>query len=169
MTEPPGVLLGRAVIDPNVFISALMAKSGSAALSTAQAVATDHLVLVACPHLLAEFSQVAKREKFRRYFSVEQAELLVTALRMKAEMRPDPPTERKVCADPDDDYLFALAVAADVQLVISGDRKVLAVQLPEIDVLTPRQLVDRLDELIDGNLCPAPRQVEPGDHHTSPR
>lgn len=142
MTEPPGVSLVRAVIDPNVFVSALMAKPGSAALTTAQAVATDHLVLVACPCLLAELSGVAKREKFRQYFSVEQAELLVAALELKAEMCPDPPTGPRVCADPDDDYLFALAVVADVRLVVSGDRKVLAVQLPGIDVLTPRQLVD---------------------------
>lgn len=157
MTEPPAVLPSRAVIDPNVFISALMAKPGSPALDTARALATDKLTLVACPHLLAELAEVAKREKFRRYFSIYQAELLVAALELKAEMRPDPPTGPRVCADPDDDYLFALAAAADVQLVISGDRKVLAVQLPGVDVLTPRQLVNRLDHAgLFGGL-PAPR------------
>ncbi|MGH3772019.1 MAG: putative toxin-antitoxin system toxin component, PIN family [Pseudonocardiaceae bacterium] len=166
MTGLPVVLPCRAVIDPNVFVSALMTKPGSAALTTAQALATDHLILVACPYLLAELSEVAKRTKFRQYFSVEQAELLVAALALKAEMHPDPPTGPRVCADPDDDYLFALAAVADVPLVVSGDRKVLAVQLPSVDVLTPRQLVDRLDELIDGPLCPAPRQVGPGDHRT---
>lgn len=70
----------------------------------------------------------------------------------------------RVCADPDDDYLFALAVVADAQLVVSGDHKVLAVQLPGLNVLTPRQLVDRLDKLIEGPLFPAPRQVGPDDH-----
>jgi predicted nucleic acid-binding protein len=35
------------IIDPNVFISALMAKSGSAAVAAAQAVVTDKLTLVA--------------------------------------------------------------------------------------------------------------------------
>jgi len=112
------------IIDPNVFVSALMAKPGSAAVAAAQAVATDKLTLVACPHLLAELTGVAHREKFRKYFSIEQAELLVAALELKAEMRPDPPTGLQVCLDPEDDYLFALAVAANVEVVVSGDRKV---------------------------------------------
>jgi hypothetical protein len=47
--------------------------------------------------------------------------------------------------------------------VVSGDHKVLAVQLPGLNALTPR-LVDRLDELIEGPLFPAPRQVGPDDH-----
>src|SRR5262249_40709892 len=126
VTGPSGVLPGRVIIDPNVFISALMAKPGSAAVAAAQAVATDKLTLVACPHLLAELTGVAHREKFRKYFSIEQAELLVAALELKAEMRPDPPTGLRVCADPEDDYLFALAASANVEVVVSGDRKVQA-------------------------------------------
>lgn len=52
-------------------------------------------------------------------------------------MRPDPPTGPRVRADPDDDYLFALAAVADVQLVVSGDHKVLAVQRP-VSMYSPR-------------------------------
>jgi predicted nucleic acid-binding protein len=44
------------VIDPNVFISALMAKPGSAALAIAQAVTTNKLALVACPALFCSRS-----------------------------------------------------------------------------------------------------------------
>jgi hypothetical protein len=46
----------RMVIDPNVFISALMTKPGSPNLAIAQAVTTNKLTLVACPALLQELS-----------------------------------------------------------------------------------------------------------------
>lgn len=70
------MLPSRVIIDPNVFISALIAKRDSSAVAAAQAVATDKLILVACPYLLAELTEVAHREKFRKYFSIERAELL---------------------------------------------------------------------------------------------
>ncbi|MGH3925916.1 MAG: PIN domain-containing protein [Pseudonocardiaceae bacterium] len=54
----------RAVIDPNVFISALMAKPGSPNSTIAHAVTTGKLTLVACPALLQELSNVAHRERF---------------------------------------------------------------------------------------------------------
>jgi predicted transcriptional regulator len=81
--------------------------------------------------------------------SDDDAAAIVEAEReLKAEMRPDPPTGLRVCADPEDDYLFALAVAANVEVVVSGDRKVQAVQLPGIEVLKPREIVNRLNDLI---------------------
>lgn len=141
------MLPSRVIIDPNVFISALIAKRDSVAVAAAKAVATDKLILVACPHLLAELTEVARREKFRKYFSIERAELLVAALELKAEMWPNPPAGTRVCADPGDDYLFALSKAANVQIVVTGDRKVQAVRVPSVDILTPTALMDRLNEL----------------------
>ncbi len=132
------------VIDPNVFISALMAKPGSAALAIAQAVTTNKLALVACPALLLELSDVVHREHFRRWFTVQDAERLVDALSLIAEMHPDPPAVPPGCTDPDDDYLFALADAAGVGIIVSGDRAVLATQVPGVEVLTPRQAADAL-------------------------
>lgn len=135
----------RVVIDPNVFISALMAKPGSPNLAVAQAVTTNKLILVACPALLQELSDVTRRERFRRWFSLEDAQRLVDALALIAEMHPDPPTVPPVCVDPDDDYLFALADAADTPVIVSGDRKVQAVDTLGIDVRSPRAVADELN------------------------
>jgi putative PIN family toxin of toxin-antitoxin system len=139
-------LLQRVVIDPNVFISALMTKPGSPTLAIAHAVTTNKLTLVACPRLLEELSNVAHRQRFRRWFSVEDAERLVDALALIAEMHPDPLAVRQVCADPDDDYLFALADSADAGIIISGDRKVQAVNMACVDVMSPRGAADGLEE-----------------------
>lgn len=136
------------VIDPNVFISALMAKPGSPNLAIAQAVTTSKLMLVACPALLQELSDVAHRERFRRWFSLEDAQRLVDALALIAEMHPDPLTVPPVCADPDDDYLFALAEAAATRIIVSGDRKVQAVDMLGIDVRSPRAVAEELNELL---------------------
>lgn len=136
------------VVDPNVFVSALMAKPGSPNLAIAQAVTTNKLILVACPALLQELSDVAQRERFRRWFSLEDAQRLVSALALIAEMHPDPSTIPPVCADPDDDYLFALADAANTRVIVSGNRKVQAVNISGIDVRSPRAVVDELNNIL---------------------
>ncbi len=101
---------------------------------------------MACPALLQELSDVAHRERFRRWFSVDDAERLVDALALIAEMHPDPTTVPPVCADPTDDYLFALADAAEARVIVTGDREVQAVDVPGIDVMPPRAAADVLDE-----------------------
>jgi len=47
-------------------------------------------------------------------------------------------------ADPDDDYLIALAQTHAVDAVVSGDAHLLGVASSELSVLTPRELADRL-------------------------
>ncbi|MGH3925917.1 MAG: hypothetical protein ACRDTT_24165 [Pseudonocardiaceae bacterium] len=74
---------------------------------------------------------------FRRWFSVEDSDRLVDALALIAEMHPDPAMVPPVCADPDDDYLFALADSAKARVIVSGDRKVQAVNVTGIAVRSP--------------------------------
>lgn len=90
---------------------------------------------------------MAHREHFRRWFSAEDARHLVDALALRAEMHLDPPTVPAVCADPDDDYLFALARSAEARVIISGGRKVQAVDVAGIEVMSPRAAIAELDEL----------------------
>ena len=136
----------RVVIDPNVFVSALMTKPGSPTLAVAQAVTSGTLKLVACPTLLQELTEVAHRERFRRWFTVEDAQHLVDALTLIAELHPDPPTIPSVCADPDDNYLFALAQSAGISIIISGDRRVQATAVSGIEVMSPRAALAKLDK-----------------------
>jgi putative PIN family toxin of toxin-antitoxin system len=52
-----------------------------------------------------------------------------------------------VCRDPNDDYLVALATAHQANVLVTGDDDLLAIN-PEalkVEILTPRQLIDRLD------------------------
>jgi predicted nucleic acid-binding protein len=51
-----------------------------------------------------------------------------------------------VCRDPRDDYLVALATARGAEAIVTGDLDLLAINPDQLsfEVLTPRQLTDRL-------------------------
>jgi predicted nucleic acid-binding protein len=56
-----------------------------------------------------------------------------------------PPLPMPVCRDPDDDQVLALALAAKVDLVISGDDDLLSMKSFEgIPILTPAEAVARI-------------------------
>ena len=51
-----------------------------------------------------------------------------------------------MCRDPNDDYLVALATARHADAIVTGDPDLHAIDTEKLDIeiLTPRQLVDRL-------------------------
>ena len=55
-----------------------------------------------------------------------------------------PPLSDHVCTDPDDDKFLACALASRTRMIASGDKALLRASGYEgIEVLTPRQFVDR--------------------------
>jgi len=56
---------------------------------------------------------VLARGRFRRWLSSEEADAFVASLRVGATVAEDPPPEPGLTPDPDDDYVVALARAAD--------------------------------------------------------
>jgi uncharacterized protein len=69
----------------------------------------------------------------------------VTDLASVMTLAADPsPPYPAVCRDPGDDYLVALARAAVVAALVTGDRDLLEVDDIGIAVITPRELVERL-------------------------
>jgi len=55
-----------------------------------------------------------------------------------------PPPYPAVCRDPGDDYLVALARAAAVDALVTGDRDLLELEDIGVAVITPRELIERL-------------------------
>ena len=120
-----------AVLDPGVLVSALISPTGTPAQLLARA-REGEVELIVSTHLLGELEGVLEREKFRRYLDTEAARTYAALLRREATLAADPdgpPPLRS--ADPDDDYLIALAHANNAALV-SGDKHLLdlAVQAP---------------------------------------
>lgn len=84
------------------------------------------------------------REKFAEQAAEGRAAAFIAVLLDRAEMVRDGESGSKTTADPDDDYLIALAHEHQADSIVSGDRHLLDATSSELPVLTPRELADRL-------------------------
>ena len=133
----------RAVLDTGVLIAALLSASGAPA-ALVQAWLQGHFDLIVSPKLLAELQRVLLRRKFRRYVTEEEASAYVRMFARLAEVTPDPEAQERLTPDPGDDYLVALARAADADLLVSGDPHLTGLTEAVPPVLTPRRFLERL-------------------------
>lgn len=129
----------RAVLDPGVLVSALITPTGTPA-KLLTATRGGSFELIVSPLVLEELESVLRREKFRRYVDLGVVDQYVELLRRDATMAADPAGPPPIrCADPDDDYLIALAQGCSAALV-SGDRHLLELA-GEIPVFTPSEFL----------------------------
>jgi putative PIN family toxin of toxin-antitoxin system len=134
----------RAVLDPNVLISALITPRGASArlLSELRAGAYE---LVTSDRLLAELEEVLRREKFARYVASHEIDAYVGLLRRESVVLDDPePSRGRLSSDPGDEYLIDLARAARVDVLVSGDAHLLALR-DALPVRSPREFLDSLE------------------------
>ena len=136
----------RAVLDPNVLISAVISPAG-APREILTAWTLGRFDLVVSPTLLGELRDVLARPRFRRWLSAATATDYVDGLNDAALIIDDPPAQPGLSPDPDDDYLIALARAGDADYLVSGDRHLTDLVDPIPPVLTPRQFRDRLNKV----------------------
>ncbi|KAB2930026.1 MAG: putative toxin-antitoxin system toxin component, PIN family [Rhodocyclaceae bacterium] len=135
----------RAVIDTNVLVSGLFWHGAPHALL--ERVRAGTLTLITSPGLLAELEEVIGRAKFDAILtrSTTSREDTLNELRQLAEVIEPPPLPQPVCRDPDDDHALALALAAQADLIVSGDDDLLALgSFQDIPIVTPAQAVQRL-------------------------
>jgi len=133
----------RAVIDPGVLVSAAISPNGSPRLLV-NAWRDGQIELIVSLKLLGELKDVLLRTKFRRYLSMDEAERFVALIRREAELRADPVDVPGVSADPNDDYLVALARSTRASVVVSGDPHLTGLQTQDPPVMTPGQFADLL-------------------------
>lgn len=114
----------RAVLDPNILIAALLSPSGAPA-RLLRAWQEGAFELLVSPLLLSELERALAYPKVAERIRPEEAELFLDWLgrhATEAGDASDPPPVRS--ADPEDDYLIALAFGEGAALV-SGDRHLL--------------------------------------------
>ena len=130
----------RAVIDSNVLLSGLIWNGTPHVLI--EQVRGGALSLISSPALIAELADVVTRTKFRTALakSNTDSERMLAEVRFLAEIFDPPPLPVPVCRDPDDDAVLALAVAAQADLIVSGDQDLLALGAHAgIAIVTPAQ------------------------------
>ena len=105
--------------------------------------ARERFELIVSPQLISELAGVLARPKFDRYVTPEEVADFLDMLGSDAVVHPDPAIIERATRDPHDDYLVALAKAAEAVLV-SSDRDVLEADIDDLDVVNPREFLDRL-------------------------
>ena len=137
----------RLLLDANVFISDLISMKGPAE-PVIEACLDGRFVLLYSQGLLDELESVFVREKFRRWFPVEEGYVLLDVIRAAGERVEDRPESEhpKVCVDPDDNYLFSVYEDGRADVLVSGDKGVRAVQFPGCAILNPTEALGLLEK-----------------------
>jgi uncharacterized protein len=133
----------RAVLDPNVIISALLAPAGTPA-AIVRAWSPGAFELVASPLLLAELERALAYPKLRNRIHQSEATAIVEWLERSATIVQDPlESAPRASEDPGDDYLIALA-AHERAALVSGDRHLLKLAA-ELPIYAPADFLSVLD------------------------
>jgi putative PIN family toxin of toxin-antitoxin system len=133
----------KAVLDPNILVSALISPLGVPA-RVLGAWSNEYFELVISQAVLDELREVLARPSFRRRITVEEVAEYVDGLEADSELVEDPGEVPVVSRDPDDDYLIALARSAGADYIVSGDKDLTSLTELQPPVLTPRAFLDLL-------------------------
>jgi len=135
----------RAVLDPNVLISALLSPRGAPA-RTLRSWLDGGFELVASPTLLAELERALAYPKLRRRIPHEDGQAFVEVIRRSAAVVDDAPEPGVISSrDPGDDYLLALAISERAALV-SGDKDLLALQR-DLPIYSPSEFLTIIEAM----------------------
>ena len=132
----------RAVLDPNVIISAALSRHGTPA-HVFRMWTEGAYELVCSPELLDELRRALAYPKLARHIHPDEAADLIMLLRTEASNTSDPRPQPTVSSvDPGDDYLIALAEGTR-SVLVSGDRDLLDLA-GRIPVYSPRDFLNLL-------------------------
>jgi putative PIN family toxin of toxin-antitoxin system len=139
----------RVVLDTNVYIGFLLSQSdANVANRIIGPAVSGAFTLLATDQLLQEVaSRVTQKPYLARRIDPRDLARFLTLLAEIAEMGDLPgPTHPSVVRDPDDDYLVALAVAGNADMLVTGDHDLLAIaDLTPFRILPLRAFADLLD------------------------
>lgn len=134
----------RAVVDTNTVVSAFL--WGGNPREILDAARRETIMLFTSAALIAELEEVLAREKFaKRIVEVGSsvAEMVGDYLALAKLVRPA--AHPNVVRDPDDDEVIACALAAEAEVIVSGDTDLLTLgSYQRITILTAAQLLRRI-------------------------
>lgn len=111
----------RVVVDTNVFVSALLTPGNCRAIVELWIV-NRCFDLVMCPRLFGELETVLRRRKIRALVSALAGDALLSVLVLGAIWHADPTPSTRRLRDANDEFVAQLALDAQADLIISGDR-----------------------------------------------
>lgn len=131
----------RIVLDTNVLVSGMLHAHGASG-QIVRRVALGDLALAFDARILDEYEEVLRRPKFR--LEMHRIEALVEQIRACGLMVAALPLSLGL-DDPDDEVFVEVAVAAQAAYLVTGNLKHFRpVRLPGLEILSPRDFLDRL-------------------------
>ena len=125
--------VSRIIIDTNLWISFLITKDFT---KLDEIIFSGNGILVFSDELLNEFLEVAKRPKFRRFFSPADIEELLETIDEYADFV-KVKTTIEVCRDPKDNFLLSLSIDGNADFLLTGDKDLLdLVKFGETKIIT---------------------------------
>lgn len=134
----------RVVLDTNTLVSGVISANGPPRrlLTAARQQAFEWYT---SPALLEELMDVLSREKFTQYLSRVglSAQGIVSDLQHIAHLVVPSRVPRVIEQDPDDDQVLACAIAAQAELIVSGDKHLLSLggYYQGIRIATPAETI----------------------------
>ena len=113
--------VSRIIIDTNHWISFLITKNFT---RLDEIIFSKKCVLIFSQELLEEFLTVAKRPKFRRFFSSSDIEEILETIQEYAEFI-EVTSKTEVCKDPKDNFLLSLSLDGNADFLLTGDNDLL--------------------------------------------
>lgn len=112
----------------------------------------SHFELIVSEHLLNEVQDVLERPKMRHYLPVEEIPDYLDRVWNAGTPASDMVSsyfEGSVPEDPDDDYIFGVAVMGRAEIIVSGDKHLLDLETKTSSgiatpILTPREFLEQL-------------------------
>jgi putative PIN family toxin of toxin-antitoxin system len=130
----------RIVIDTNVLISG--AFFAGQPLRILMSCIEDRVQLAVSPEILTEYTNVG--HAFARNRANPDFDSFLATVLIHAIIVDPPPLHPPVCRDPHDDKFIACAIAAGVDVIVSGDRDLLSISgKVAVAIMRPSEFVDR--------------------------
>lgn len=131
----------KIVIDTNDFISALITQKHRMKLLSIME--KPEIEIFANENLIQEIKNVASREKFRKYVTLDEISLFVDVVTTSFTLITTT-TQVSDSPDPKDNFLLALAIDSQAKYLITGDKKDLLALSPYRGIK-----IVRLQEFLD--------------------
>ncbi|MCL2074821.1 MAG: putative toxin-antitoxin system toxin component, PIN family [Marinilabiliaceae bacterium] len=136
----------RIVFDTNIWISYIIA----ARYDELELMVTNNLFLLRSAPSLNELQEVLTRKKFQKYnIDIDKTIMFYTNLTEFCKTEP----LFNACLDPEDSFLFDLAIQGNAHYLVSGDKKVLETPLENktlklTSLMVFKEMVNKIDFLV---------------------
>lgn len=130
----------KIILDTNIWISYLISKKNN---QWDTLIFSDKIQIIYSEKLLNEFIEVTQRDKFRKFISLDDLEVILNFLGDFAIFVENIEKKYTLCRDLKDNFLLDLAVTAEADFLVTGDKDLLEIKtLENVKILSPTDFIN---------------------------